>query len=65
MYDEGCLGEAESWEELNEYFTDYDQNWCIVRETEVEWETAILSNTPHLFSLGHDPKKVRARVCKT
>lgn len=60
MYDEGCLGEAENWEELNDYFTDYDQNWCIVRETEVEWEAAIMSNTPHLFSLGNDPEKVRA-----
>ena len=54
LYDEGSLGEAESWEELAEYLEDYDQNWCIVRESEEEWSAAVLANTPHLFSLGQD-----------
>lgn len=59
MYDEGCLGEAENWEELAAYMSEYDQKWCIVRETEVAWAEAILANTPHIFSLGHDRQKVR------
>lgn len=59
MYDEGCLGEAENWEELTEYLKEYDQKWCIVRETEDIWGEAILANTPHLFSLGRDRGKVR------
>lgn len=58
MYDECCLGEAESWEELAACLEDYDQNWCIVVDSEEAWRTAVLANTPHLFSLGHDRDKV-------
>ncbi len=58
MYDEGCLGEAEDWKEMLEYLEDYDQNWCIARETEEAWSEAILANMPHLFSLGHDNQTV-------
>lgn len=54
MYDEGCLGEVESSEELADYLEEYDQKWCIVRDTDEAWEEAILANTPHLFSLGQD-----------
>ena len=58
MYDEGCLGEVESWDELADYLEEYEQKWCITRETEEAWRTSVLSNTPHLFSIGHDAEKV-------
>ena len=59
MYDEGSLGEVENWDELAGYLEEYEQNWCIVRETEDTWNQAILANTPRLFSLGRDREKVR------
>lgn len=58
MYDEGCLGEAENWEELADYFEDYEKNWCIVKESEEAWKSAILANTPHLFALGKNEVEV-------
>ncbi len=58
MYDEGSFGEAENWEELAAYLEDYDQNWCITRESEDVWRTAVLANTPYLFSLGQDHTNV-------
>ena len=58
MYDEACLGEVENWEELANYLEEYDKQWCIARETEDAWREAVMANTPHLFSLGHDRGKV-------
>lgn len=58
MYDEGSLGRMESFDELATYLKEYDEKWCIVSETENEWTDAILANTPHLFSLGRDQKRV-------
>jgi len=59
MYDEGSLGEVESLEELADYLEDYERNWCITNEKEEEWNSAILSKFPHLFSIDHDPEDVR------
>lgn len=58
MYDECCLGEADGWEELAACLDDYDQNWCIVGDSDEAWRAAVLANTPHLFSLGQDQEKV-------
>lgn len=58
MYDECSLGEVESLAELAEYLEEYDQKWCIVKETEESWEAAVLSNVSHLFSLGQDNNEV-------
>ena len=58
MYDEACLGDVNGWKELLDYLEDYDKNWCIARETEDVWTDAILANTPHLFSIGHDDQMV-------
>ena len=58
MYDEGSLGEVESLEELVDYLEDYDCNWCITTEKEGEWNAAIFSKHPHLFSIDHDPDGV-------
>ncbi len=59
MYDEACLGEVESLEELFSYLNDYDNNWCIVSEKEAEWNNAILSKYPYLFSMDYNPEEVR------
>lgn len=58
MYDEGCLGEAESLEELETYLEEYESEWCIVSEKEEDWRSGILSKSHHLFSMDHDPEKV-------
>lgn len=62
MYDEGCLGDIETLEELVTYLEDYKNNWCIVSEKEEEWNAAILSNSPHLFSVDHDPEEVCGKI---
>ncbi len=58
MYDEASLGEVENWEELVDYLEEYERDWSIGSEKDETWEEAILSNTPHLFSLGQDLDKV-------
>ena len=53
------LGEATSHSEVEEYFTEYDNNWYIGSEADPEWTQAVTDGVGQLFSLSHDPIQVR------
>ena len=59
MYDEAVLGEVCDNAELTEYLIEYDTEWYIGCEGDQEWRACILSETPHLFSMGADKEKVQ------
>lgn len=58
MLDQTLLGEVTSPEELQEYLEEYDRDWYIGLESDDQWKSAILSNKPNLFSLGHNNQQV-------
>ena len=58
MYDEASLGETDNNSELVEYLQEYDKSYFIGSEIEPGWKESILSQKPHLFSLGRDPEQV-------
>ena len=58
MYDEVSLGEVEDYSELAEYLESYDTDYFIGLESDQGWAEAIVSQTPHLFSIGRDSEKV-------
>ena len=62
MYDEGSLGEVETPSELAEYLQHYDSECFIGPEHKPGWEESILTEKPHLFSLGKDIEKVGIKL---
>lgn len=54
MLDQILIGEANSHEEVQEYFEEYDKDWYIGTETDDEWKSAVLSSRKQVFSLGHN-----------
>lgn len=59
MMDQILIGEANSPEELQEYFEEYDNDWYMGLETDDDWKSAVLSSRKQLFSLGHNKAQVR------
>lgn len=58
MYDEAVLGEISSHEECVEYLAEYDSDWYMGKDTDVEWTKAVLDKKPNLFSLGRNMEDV-------
>jgi hypothetical protein len=52
LCDEAALGEAEDCAELSEYLQTYTNHYHIGREGEPDWNSAVLDQTPNLFSIG-------------
>ena len=52
LCDETVLGEAHTLSELSDYLQCYQTEHHIGSEEEGEWDQAILSNIPNLFSVG-------------
>ena len=62
MYDEVSLGEIEDHSELSEYLESYSTDYFIGLESDQGWSEAVLTQVPHLFSIGRDPEKVHLQV---
>ena len=58
MCDEAALGEAEDSAELSDYLQTYQTTYHIGREGEPDWNSAVLNQTPNLFSMGKSPDNV-------
>ena len=58
LCDEAALGEAEDCAELSEYLQTYTNHSHIGREGEPDWNSAILDQTPNLFSIGKSQENV-------
>ena len=57
-YDQTVLGEASDLDEIVEYLQEYESDWYMGRDTDVEWSEAVESNKPRLFSLIYDTNEV-------
>ncbi|CAG0888606.1 unnamed protein product [Darwinula stevensoni] len=42
---------------VEESLQEYDQQWFLGTETDGEWQRAVLTEVPNLFSIGYDPVK--------
>ncbi|XP_076098379.1 pecanex-like protein 4 [Mytilus galloprovincialis] len=54
MLDQILIGEANTPEETQEYFEEYDKDWYIGLEKDDDWKAAVLSSRKQLFSMGHN-----------
>eukprot|EP00795_Rhopilema_esculentum_P002949 gene2949-1198_t len=54
MYDEAVLGPIADFEEFAEYLTDYEENWHMGNDHDMQWINAVLNNVPSLLSVGYD-----------
>lgn len=61
MYDEAVLGEITSFEECNEYLSEYESDWYMGKDTEDGWTAAVLNRKPNLFSLGRNTEDVSTK----
>jgi hypothetical protein len=64
MLDQILIGEANTPDEIEEYFEEYDKDWYIGLETDDEWKSAVLSSRKQLFSIGHNKAPSLCRRCK-
>lgn len=58
LCDEAVLGNVSDCPELLDYLQAYDTQYHIGSEGEPEWNHAILSHVPHLFSVGKSQENV-------
>ncbi|EDO43069.1 predicted protein, partial [Nematostella vectensis] len=56
-YDEAVIGDISDHEELSDYLREYDSDWFMGSDESVEWQRAVLSDRPNLFSIGKDKEK--------
>ncbi|XP_052272587.1 pecanex-like protein 4 isoform X3 [Dreissena polymorpha] len=57
MIDQMLLGEFSTDADWREALEEYDTGWYIGVEREHDWTTAILNQTPNMFSMGHNTQQ--------
>lgn len=57
MYDQISLGPAENYDELVEYFSEYDDDWYVGIESDPGWKKSLVDGNSHLFALCHNSAK--------
>lgn len=62
MIDQMLLGEFSTYADWREALEEYDTDWYIGLERESDWTTAILNQTPNMFSMGHNTQQVNLKT---